>query len=159
MWWSYSFLVSVRMLIPLNLIERSNGNYCTFNRPKDICQCVVFHVCLVQCVDSYACEQSKMKKKRELFSTSPIMCLSISVWWCLSLSMNVWMRTSANAIQSRNIWTCSAFKPLAVCPSVCDGVLFCLWMCGCGNPWSKINPQTSGPVYHLTKQGIFVNMW
>ena len=51
MGWSYSFLVSVRMVIPLNHIERINGNYCTFNPAKDICQYVVVHVFLVQDVD------------------------------------------------------------------------------------------------------------
>ena len=159
MWWSYSFLVSVRMLIPLNRIQRNNEKYCTFNAQNYICQCVVVHVFLVQAADSSACEQSKLKKQWELFSTSPIRHFSISLWWCISLSMTVWPQTAANENQSRNIWTCSAFNPSPVCPSVCDGFLVCLWMCGCGHPQTKLNPETSGPVHHLTHQGMFVNMW
>ena len=60
---------------------------------------------------------------------------------------------------SRNIWTCSAFNPSAVTPSVCDGVLVCIWMCGCGHRRTQLNSKKSGSVHHLTQQGMFVNMW
>ena len=105
--------------VRLQAVQINTWNCGSFSPSTNVCQYVVVLFFICQCVHSSACEQNKWKKQWELFSTSPISRLSISVWWCLSLSINVWLRTPANATQSINIWMCSSFNlPRHVCQYV-----------------------------------------
>ena len=70
------------------------------------------HICVInKNLEYWHYCQLRLFCENPVFSTSPIRCLSISVWWYLSLSMNVWLRTPTNETKSRNIWTCSSFNP------------------------------------------------
>ena len=85
--------------------------------------------------------------------------ISDSVWLFMSFSFSVWIHTPVNRVKWRKNGSSSVLHPSCVCPSVCDCVLVCLWMCGCGHPRTQLNPETSGRVRHLTQKGMFVNMW
>ena len=73
-----------------------------------------------------------------------------NMWLSLSVSISVWIHTPVNRVKLRKNGISSTLRPSGVCPSVCDGVLICLWMCGCGHPRRKINPETSECFQHLT---------
>ena len=84
---------------------------------------------------------------------------SVSMWWCLGLSMTVWPHIPVNATQSRNICSCSAFNPSNRYVTICGGLRLCISVCGGGYLSTEYNEKTIRNVEQLTHEVMCGNMW